>query len=649
MTNPYLMEVPQPKAWGEYFDAWHSIAGNDGIYPFEMGQAALLKRYGKKDLAQRAAAFITVVDEWFMEDLYALMRFGLSTADYIHHDKEGEPVPDCPSCQAGCTRRLDHPWAYQMIRETARRDRAGELHRVLRYFFRAGLKTTTLGALVLQHIARNPDIRIMYYSRTAELAMKRSGFARKELETNPLLWMIWSRFCWGPEPQESASAWSPGEWVVKRESRAGRAGAEPTLQCSGILAGLKTGGHPDLIVFDDIEDDNNAHSEAMATKTVRNVMAADKIAEAHRLVWYVGTIYNKAGPLKRLHKEGFIKQIWKEPALDFSKPVKQYGKPTKKDPGRLDIGGAEPVYHTAVELQEWRGKTQTAWREYCLQYLCRVDLVSVAELDPARVQWTSGNPVAVAAASNLYIVADPGGFPQFSHTNKISDSVILVVAYRPDGMLEILDGSVDQMGATKRCKELFRLHRKWAVHGNIIEVRWEEGGTGGDTAHIQYMQTTTEKYVFKVVRITRGGGKGQLSKVQRIYDFVEPLMDRIVLRKRIPITHRGDRKNLSDLIVQAMDGFPSQMELADILDALGQLSEPVGKDVKIIYGSRGVDGIIDGQIEPLKKPSGSRRRYRQTPGPTVAEELPPGVKHMASALGIANVPASEFHHRRGAA
>lgn len=617
--NPHLVEIPECKAHRDYFDFWEQLVE---IFPYQLGQAGLDAKFGKKDARLRMQAFVVACREWFTTDLYALMRFCLSCADYVH-------------ASTG-TRYLDKPWCFKMVRKTSRLSNAGKLHRLLRYFFRGGFKTTTVNALILQRIFKDPDIRIIYYSRTADLAVKRSSYARKELEGNPLIHLLWPHISWGPNYSELAANWSEGEWTVQRTSRKGKAGAEPTMQTSGIMSGLKTGGHPTLFIFDDIEDDENAHSPTQAAKTVKRVMAADKISDPSRETWYVGTIYNKNGPLTQLRKERYITKIWVESALDFDKPVKRYGKPTKEFPNALDIGGAEPVFYTAGELKEWRGVTQQSWREYALQYLCRVDLVQAAELDADLIQWGDGSLYDVASNSNLYGLGDPGGFPELARTSQLSDSVLLIAALSPDRHIRIIDGFVTPAGSAKRGRKVMSMTRRWMPYGHFVEWRYEEGGTGGDTSFIADRQME-EGFLFRVVRVTRGGGPGAQSKAERQFSLVEPLLEKLIVPKHVMIDHRGERKNLGQLIVQAVAEFPAQ-DLGDILDALALLSEPTGRPVKVLRGS----SVIDEVIEPLKWPSENQRFLRKQHGPTLVDSLPSEDQYIASMFGLAGVPASQF-------
>lgn len=549
----------------DYFDRMHRILE---LLPWQ-GESLedIVRKVSHRDFQRQASEFRAAMRHWFgspetgLGDLYALMRFGMSCGDWQHKNLN--------------VRWLDQPWLFNVIRKTDELELSGKLHRCWRYMARGHFKTTTVRGQLLRRILAVPSIRISYYSRTKDQAEVRAGGVRLELEENRLLHLLYPDILWGPEFRELAPQWANGAFTVRRPSSGHGAGmSEATITCYGIPP-TGTGAHPNINVFDDVEDDNNAHSSAMARKFARGVAAAIKItdpsAAADRQDWFLGTQYSRGGPYSILIQEGWIRYTWTEPAVDYKKPNKELE----------DIGGHEPVLFTPDELREYRGDqaVRAAWRDFCLQYLCRVDLATIAPFDLSEISFYKAPPETVMG--NKVILVDPAGAGGISPKHKLDAAAILVMDLGADKRFRLVDAIYDRLRPAQLARKVVYLHRKWSQQSRVIWTRVDGTGGSADCETIALIQDQ-EQYVFDVYRIPQGG-KSALPKKEREYRQLEPLLPRLVLPQKLMIRHNGETINLTQRLLDLLEIF-AETDEDHIFDALAMLSEDANREVLVYRG-----------------------------------------------------------------
>lgn len=621
------IRIVRPTDHQGYFRLWNDIQGE---IPWNDPLDTLLAKVGADEFERRSRRFISTARELFRRDLYAIMRFGLSHGDRIHENM-------------GC-RWLDQPWLFDKVRKVDRLCREGRLHRMWLYWARGHWKTSTLQGLCVQRILIKPDIRINYYSRTEPMARARAGGIRLELETNVLLHLLYPEILWGPEPKDAgAEDWSDRSLTVRRESmgRAAEAMSESTLECFGINA-VATGGHPNINVVDDSVDDTNAHSVNMVNKTARQmgaiIPASDPSAVEHRQDWFVGTDYSRRSAYKVGREQGIIRSVWHESAVDF----KRYGQMDQRTFDlQLEAGEIEGVLLTNDELKEYRGKGPQAWTRFCLQYLTRLDMVGKKTLDAGKLTVYTSRPEAIADKANIYATSDPGGFPGMSQQQQLSDSAIGIWGLCPDGMIRLLDGILDQMGAAERMRWLLNAVRRWSRWGHFIEARLEEGGTGGDVSTCCEIQQH-QNYVFPVVRVSRGGGPGAQKKIDRIHDRVGPLLDKLVVPQRLVRPRHNEDEDLIQFMKDGLNDFPeSDSNALDWMDMVALLAEPVEKQIMEFRGGREPESR---PIGPLIWPKAGDWCPRQK-SPTIGD-LHPKHRSVLGLFGAANIRVRDIRRSR---
>ena len=631
------IRIERPKDHAGYFALWakYALPSRPG------GEMELVEEWGPEKFDRRQLRFKAFARELFKTDLYALMRFGLSHGDRFHKnvlDAKGNPM-----------RWLDQPELFRRVRILDAASRNGELHKKWVYWERNGWKTSCMQALCIQRTLIKPDVRIAYYSRTEPMARKRAGGIRLEMENNPGLHLLFPEIFWvkptidvDPKwtPRDvGATVWGEGEFTVKRSAgdRAAQTMSEGTVTCYGIHT-PGTGGHPNIIILDDCVDDTNSRSSAMIDKTTEFMAAAEKASDpsdaAMRQTWIVGTSYAKRDAYRESQEQGLITSVWHEPAVDFSK---YGGKMTQREfDRRLVSGEIEGKILTNQELLGYRGKGDKAWRRFCLQYLCTVDMVQEKkDLDASLLSVYTVRPEVAGHNANIYICVDPAGYPGLSQPRELCDSAITVWGLCEDGQIRWLDGALDLLGAAARMRKVLNFHKKWRKVGSVIEARIEEGGTGGDVSCLCEIQQA-ENYTFQVVRISRGGGAGAINKTDRIHDRVGPLMEKLTLPQTMKRPRRDETHCLVQVLRQAVDDFPAGSDdQFNLLDSIVLLAEPVDKRVMVFRGGREPETRTLG---PLKWPSRGAWRPRDT-SPTMAEKYP---KH-AGKLALFSVSGIRAH------
>lgn len=161
-------------------------------------------------------------------------------------------------------------------------------------------------AYPLRLVCEDPDVRILIVQKTATAAEKTLGVIKRELESHAALKAYYADHWETTVGQRDISnatgvmeregrregAWQARRIYVKRNRR----GKDPTIEAVGV-GGAITGGHFDVIVLDDVEDDEN-------TKT--------KERREGLLRWFTGTIMQLREPPTKMIVVGTLKTAQKD-------------------------------------------------------------------------------------------------------------------------------------------------------------------------------------------------------------------------------------------------------------------------------------------------------------------------------------------------
>jgi len=179
------------------------------------------------------------------------------------------------------------------------------------------MKSAMVAYRVAWYITKDPTLRILYISATANLAQKQLSFI-KNILTSPVYKRYWPDMVHDDEGKREK--WTMSEIAVDHPSRKQEGVRDPTIFTGGLTTSL-TGLHCDIAVLDDIVVYENAYTGEGREKVKSQYSLLSSIEGANAKEWVVGTRYHP----KDLYSE----------LLEMAEDI--YG-----DDG--DIIGSEPIY-----------------------------------------------------------------------------------------------------------------------------------------------------------------------------------------------------------------------------------------------------------------------------------------------------------------
>lgn len=149
-------------------------------------------------------------------------------------------------------------------------------------------KSAMIALRCAHEIVKNPAIRILYISSTANLATKQLKFIKDILESDVV------RFYWPDliHPDEGKrEKWTESEISVDHPKRKAEAVRDPTVFTAGLTTNI-AGMHCDIAVMDDVVVIDNAYTEESRTKVKQQYSLLSSIEGVNAREWIVGTRYH---------------------------------------------------------------------------------------------------------------------------------------------------------------------------------------------------------------------------------------------------------------------------------------------------------------------------------------------------------------------
>lgn len=163
------------------------------------------------------------------------------------------------------------------------------------------MKSALIAFRVAWEITKDPTIRVLYISSTANLAEKQLGFI-KQILTSSIYRKYW------PDMVEDdigkREKWTNSEISVDHPLRKKEAVRDPTVFTGGLTTSL-TGLHCDIAVLDDVVVQENAYTEDGREKVRTQYSLLSSIEGADAREWVVGTRYHP----KDLYQDLIEKQV----------------------------------------------------------------------------------------------------------------------------------------------------------------------------------------------------------------------------------------------------------------------------------------------------------------------------------------------------
>jgi len=158
-------------------------------------------------------------------------------------------------------------------------------------------KSALMAYRVAWEITKNPAIRILYISSTANLATKQLKFI-KDILTSDIYTYYWPNMV--NKEESKREKWTESEISVDHPLRKEQTIRDPTVFTAGLTTGI-VGLHCDIAVMDDVVVDENAYTAEGRNKVRLQASYLASIAGADSRTWVCGTRYH---PLDLYHSMG---------------------------------------------------------------------------------------------------------------------------------------------------------------------------------------------------------------------------------------------------------------------------------------------------------------------------------------------------------
>tara|TARA_R110000868_G_scaffold395813_2_gene667750 strand:- start:5765 stop:7342 length:1578 start_codon:yes stop_codon:yes gene_type:complete len=141
---------------------------------------------------------------------------------------------------------------------------------------------------VAWEVTKNPAIRVLYISSTANLAVKQLKFI-KDILTSELYTFYWPEMI--NKDEGKREKWTETEISVDHPIRKAETIRDPTIFTGGLTTGI-TGMHCDVAVLDDVVVKENAYTEDGRGRVTAQYSLLSSIEGAEAREWVVGTRYH---------------------------------------------------------------------------------------------------------------------------------------------------------------------------------------------------------------------------------------------------------------------------------------------------------------------------------------------------------------------
>jgi phage terminase large subunit-like protein len=322
------------------------------------------------------------------------------------------------------------------------------------------------------------------FSASRPLAVKFMSQIKREFESNDWLRELFPDILWD-NPRKEASKWSLYTgMVVKRKSNP----KEATIEAYGLVDGMPTGGHWDVLIYDDIVTVDVVRSPEMIEKVTDSLALSYNLGARGGVKRMIGTRYHFADSYAAVINRGtFSPRIY--PATDDGTID---GEPVLLDKEELktkrrDMG---PYVFSCQMMQNPLADASQGFQDKWIRFY-----------DEIGESWNS---------MNRYILVDPAHGKR--KTNDYTSMWCLGLG--EDGNYYALDVIRDRLNLTERADALMKMHRKWRP----IKVGYERYGMQADIEAIRWRQEQ-EGYRFEVVEL--GGKLGNDDRVRRLVPIFE--------------------------------------------------------------------------------------------------------------------------------
>lgn len=420
-----------------------------------------------------------------------------------------------------------HPWVLARCREVE-----ADPDEHLDLWSRGHFKSTIITyAGVVQEILKNPEICICIISYKAGAAETFAAQIKSAFESNEVLLNCFPDVLWAERPDHRGDVWSVSDFTVKRTN--GR--KEATVATSGLVSGMRTGGHYDLLVYDDTVTYDSVVTPEMSQRTTDAWSMSLNLGSEKTRHWYIGTRYA---------------------IFDTYHEMIERGIRERRHVGMDEAG--RPVLLSEEEFAKKRREMSAKdWASQMMQ-----TPIGLGELIFDDKWWLNSDTLPAPKTMHRYIFVDTA-----TKRGKRNDySVFWVVGYGRDRIYYPLDCVRDKLSLSQRADAIFRLVEQWMP----ADVFWESNGSRSDG---EYIEERMERagYRFRITEINQSQPKEDRIR------WLEPAWrdGRIIMPRRLAYTDVNQETHdlIHDFKAEEWSIYPSVTH-DDMLDCLANIFHP---------------------------------------------------------------------------
>lgn len=338
-----------------------------------------------------------------------------------------------------------HPWVLQRCREVE-----ANPHECLDLWSRGHFKSTIITfAGVIQYVLQNPNRCVCILSYKSGAAQAFLQQIMTAFETKEVLLRCFPDILYPERKTHQGDHWSSSDGIVLKRTTSKK---ESTIDVSGLISGMKTGGHYDLLVYDDTVTYESVSTPDMIERTTAAwsmSLNLGTVGQTHH--WYIGTRYSVTDTYAYMLRTGTI---------------------TERRHICHDEDGNPVLLPLAEYLKKKKEMTSKDWASQMLQVP-----VGDGELMFERSwfkQWRDGQ---LPERMNYYMFVDTA-----LKKKKGSDyTVMMVIGYGSDGRKYVVDFVRDKMKLSEKTAKILELAEKWRPS----TIFWEENASVEGGEHIQ--------------------------------------------------------------------------------------------------------------------------------------------------------------------
>lgn len=457
-----------------------------------------------------------------MQDLFVMLRYVLSTRNWYRKDGTN-----------GC----DRQFVIDRCRDVETRT-DGVLDVWAREHFKSSIKSK---ANHFRRLACDPEQTICILSNKYATAAKLLRGLKLEMETNPLLHLLWPEVFWA-NPKQEAPKWGERDGLII--SRQGNP-LVASIEAHGLTDGMPIGSHFSILSYDDVITSKDVTSQDVIASTNEALDLSKSLGSEGCTREYTGTYYSNDDPHYHLQKvHGVEVRHWPCCPITQDEPL-----------GDISKGYLYPRSY----LEEQRKVQISVWS---CQWLCSPSAGMSNRLEVADLRFYGMPPADMAKDLNIYLLVDPA-----SEKKRSDYTAMGVVGLSPSGHYIVLDIIRDRFNVWDRINRTFELVRKWKP----LQVRYERYSMQADVELLE-SEMEKRKVYFDLVEVA-----GNASKNDRIATRFGAIVSqrRFILPRTLTyIDKRGDAKCMvRSFIDEEFKLWPASSN-DDLLDMFTRIEEP---------------------------------------------------------------------------